>query len=83
MAEMAKRKFKIYGKTEEDIESQFLLWLQKNPGTPFQRHPIESLPPLFARPHQKTEQHVAFSMLIEYEFDFTGRPRIVGNSNLR
>jgi len=67
--ETTTHKFKIYGKTEQDIESQFSGWQQKNPGLAFIRHPIEPLP---------VKGHVAFSMLIEYEIDFVGgRPRTV------
>ena len=64
--ETTTHKFKIYGKTEQDIESQFSVWQQKNPGLAFTRHPIEPLP---------VKRHVAFSMLVEYEIDFAGRPR--------
>jgi hypothetical protein len=66
--ETSTHKFKIYGKTEQDVESQFSGWQQKNPGLAFKRHTIEPLP---------VKRHVAFSMLIEYEIDFGGRPRTI------
>jgi predicted secreted Zn-dependent protease len=35
-----KQKFKLYGKTQEDIESQLLEWQKKNPVLSSKRHPI-------------------------------------------
>jgi hypothetical protein len=72
VVEVVKQKFTLYGKTEDDIESQLLEWRKKNPGIEaFKMHPIEEAPPPMNR-HRKEEQHVAFSMLIEYEIP---RPR--------
>lgn len=72
-----KQKFKLYGKTQEDIESQLLEWQKKNPGLSFKRHPIERVSLSVQRAgfeHTMTGAHIAFSMLIEYEISGP-RPR--------
>lgn len=75
---MTKHEFRLFGKTEEDIESQLLEWLKKHPGVVFKRHPIEELPALVRRQgfeRKKISPRMAFSMLIEYESKPTGRSR--------
>ena len=65
-------KLVFYGRTEAEIEDQFLEWQQANAESvhSIKKHPIQLLP-LTAKPmllqHQRIEALDAFSMLIEYE----------------